>query len=514
MKNGIPKGSYVLRPGVEIRAAPSGGVLLQWNPLRAIHLNPMGYRILRKSVTGFEPAPSGNPCTAGLEETLTFLDLLFQAEVLSWIPPQSAFEPQVSIIVPVYNRADEIGACIESLLNLDYPPAKREIIVVDDGSRDHTAAVVGRYDVRLVVLPHNVGQSAARNVGVRSAVGEILAFIDSDCLADPLWLRALLPNFNDPRIALVGGRVEARDRKTWLDRYETTHSALDMGPKIRLGAAPYSDFYVPTCNMLVRKEAFEAVGGLDESLRVGEDVDLCWRLKANGYRGIYVPSGRVRHRHRNRLVSVFKRRYDYGTSEAMLYARHSSVTKRFPWQTAGLALIALGAAGLATRSLTVLPLGAMVLLLEGIVKKRHLQKKFGIRLALTAVIRAAAKSHGTLAYYLSYYWIRYFLAASVMLTAVFPSIWPLMASLALYPTMIEYLQKRPLLPFPVFWLFFWMEQLFYQIGVVCGCWRVGNWRLYGIRFIRSGSRRTGRFSLLDRLKMRLRSGVWLSPEKG
>jgi hypothetical protein len=213
-------------------------------------------------------------------------------------------------------------------------------------------------------------------------------------------------------------------------------------------------------------------------------------------------------------VSNFKRRYDYGTSEAMLYARHPSVTKRFPWQTAGLVLIALGVAGLATRSLTVLPLGAMVLLLEGIVKKRYLQNKFGIRLALTAVIRAAAKSHGTLAYYLSYFWIRYFLAASVMLTAVFPSIWLLMASLAILPTMVEYFQKRPLLPFPVFWLFFWMEQLFYQIGVVCGCWRAGNWRLYGIRFIRSGSRRIGRFSFLNRLKMRLRSGVWLSPEKG
>jgi mycofactocin system glycosyltransferase len=514
MKDRIPKGRYVLRPGVEIIPAPSGGVLLQWNPMRAIQLNAMGYRILREAVTGFELAPSQNPCAHVTEETLAFVDLLFQAEVLSWIPPKTTFEPQVSIIVPVYNRADEIGVCIESLLNLDYPPAKREIIVVDDGSQDHTAAVVRRYAVRLVVMSHNAGQSAARNLGVKSANGEIVAFIDSDCMADSMWLRALLPYFNDPRIALVGGRVDAHDRKTWLDRYETTHSALHMGPKIRLGVTPYSDFYVPTCNMLVRRQAFEAAGGLDEGLGVGEDVDLCWRIKANGYRGIYVPDGRVRHRHRNRFWSSFKRRYDYGTSEAMLYARHPSVTKRFPWQAAGLAVIALGVLGLATRSLTVLPIGVLVLLLEGVFKKRHLQKKFGIRVSLTAVIRAAAKGHGTLAYYLSYYWIRYYLATSMMLTMVFPSAWLLMASLALFPTMVEYFQKRPLLTFPVFWLFFWMEQLFYQIGVICGCRRAGNWRLYGITFIRTGSRPTGRFPLLNRLKMRLRNGAWLSHEKG
>jgi mycofactocin system glycosyltransferase len=514
MKDGIPKGRYILSTGVEIIPASSGGVLLQWNPMRAIQLNGMGYRMLSEAVTGLELEPSKSLYVHVTEETLRFVDLLFQAEVLAWIPPPAAFEPQVSIIVPVYNRADEIGACIESLLNLDYPPSKREIIVVDDGSRDHTAAVVRQYDVRLLVMPHNSGQSAARNRGVQSATGEIVAFIDSDCTAHPQWLRNLLPYFNDSRIALVGGRVDGLNRQTWLDRYETTHSALNMGSKIRLGAGPHSDFYVPTCNMLVRRQAFESVGGLDERLRVGEDVDLCWRLKANRYRGLYVPVGPVRHRHRNRFWSNFKRRYDYGTSEAMLYARHPSVTKRFPWQTAGLALIALSVLGLLTRSWLVLPIAALVLLLEGVVKQHHLKQKFGIRISLWAVIRAAAKSHGILAHYLSYYWIRYYLAASILLTALVPSIWPLTGVLALFPALVEYFRKRSLLSFPVFGFFFWMEQIFYQIGVMCGCQRTGNWRLYGIRFIRSGSQPIGRFSFLNRLRMRLRSETRLSSEKG
>jgi mycofactocin system glycosyltransferase len=514
MKDCIPKGRYVLNPGVAIFPTTAGGVLLQWSPLRAVRLNDTGYRLLRESVTGLELETSRTAFPGVTEETLGFLDLLFQAEILAWIPPQSGFEPQVSVIVPVYNRADEIGACIESLLHLDYPPAKREIIVVDDGSRDHTATVARRYDVRLLTMPGNRGQSAARNLGVKSAGGEIVAFIDSDCTADRRWLRDLLPYFSDPRIALVGGRVEAHDRQSWLDRYESTHSALNMGSKIRLGAAPHSDFYVPTCNMLVRRQAFQAVGGLDESLRVGEDVDLCWRLKANRCRGIYVPIGPVRHRHRNRFWSNFKRRYDYGTSEAVLYARHPSVSKRFPWQTSGLALIALAAFGLASRSLSVLPAGALVLLLEAVFKQRHLRQKFGIRIGLWAVIRAAARSHGTLAYYLTYYWMRYYLAAGIVLTALFPSIWLLAGALTLFPALVEYFRKRALMPFPLFGFFFWMEQIFYQIGVMCGCRRTGNWRLYAIMFIHSGSRPTGRLSFLNRLIMRLRSGARLSSEKG
>jgi hypothetical protein len=155
-----------------------------------------------------------------------------------------------------------------------------------------------------------------------------------------------------------------------------------------------------------------------------------------------------------------------------------------------------------------------VLLLEGLIKQRHLQKEFGIQIGLWEVIRAAAKSHGTLAYYLSYYWIRYYLAASILLTALFPSIWPLTGALALSPAVVEYFRKRAMLPFPLFGFFFWLEQIFYQIGVVCGCRRTGNWRLYGIMFIRSGSRPTGWFAFLNRLKLRLRSGARLSSEKG
>ncbi len=145
---------------------------------------------------------------------MNLFDRLCQVGLLEWKPPEHGFEPFVSIVVPVYNRADEIGACLESLLSLDYPASKREIIVVDDASEDRTAAVVAQWDVKLIKRESNHGQSAARNVGVAAATGEIVAYIDSDCIADPSWLRDLVPYFQDSRNVLVGGYVDSFYRKT------------------------------------------------------------------------------------------------------------------------------------------------------------------------------------------------------------------------------------------------------------------------------------------------------------
>ena len=94
---------------------------------------------------------------------------------------------------------------------------------------------------------------------------------------------------------------------------------------------------MPTCNLLVRKDAYQGVGGLDEALRFGEDVDLCWKLRKRGHRQFYVPPGAVRHKHRNRLTASAWQRFHYGTSEPVLYARHPEVKKSLPWQPWGLA---------------------------------------------------------------------------------------------------------------------------------------------------------------------------------
>ncbi len=111
------------------------------------------------------------------------------------------------MIIPVRNRPREIEDCLFSLGKLDYPESKIEIIVVDDASTDHTPQVASEFPVRLISLRDNRQAPYCRNLAAKNAIGEILAFIDSDCLADPFWLKELISAFKDARVAAVGGRV-------------------------------------------------------------------------------------------------------------------------------------------------------------------------------------------------------------------------------------------------------------------------------------------------------------------
>lgn len=480
-----PRGRFRFRHGIRLIQSPRGGIILQCNPLRALKINQSAYKILKKCNAGYqaerEPYAMNRPTTG-----MAFLDMLHQGGLLDWTPVQPRVLPLVSIVIPVYNRPLEIEACLESLLSLDYPRDKIEVIVVDDASQDHTPAVVRRYGVRLIVQPRNMGQSAARNTGVAAARGEIIAFLDSDCRAQPGWLRDLVPYFQDPRVALVGGYVATYDREKRVDRYEQVCSALNMGRDQALGRGDNCVFYVPTCNMLVRRQTYTQAGGLDESLHVGEDVDLCWRLMAAKHHLFYVPRGHVQHKHRNRFLSGLLRRFDYGTSEAVLYARFPKVAKQFPWQPAGIGVILAAVVALATQSWPWLVLMAGLLAVETGCKRLQLRRKMDIRLSSGEILAAVIKSHFQLAYYLSFYVVRYHLLLLLALSLVWPSgLWLCLAMIFL-PTLVVYIRKRPRLSFPVFAFFYLAEHAFYQCGAFWGCLKQKNFRLYRISFRYAG----------------------------
>ncbi len=198
-------------------------------------------------------------------------------------------------------------------------PHRFEVIVVDDGSEPPLAATAGQ---RIVRLATNQGPGAARNAGLAAVTTPLVAFVDTDVDLDDDWLDTLLAHFSDPRVALVAPRVASTDGSTTLAQYESARSPLDLGPEQGRIAAGTRISYVPAATLLVRTEALRAIGGFDDTLRTGEDVDMVWRLIGAGYRCRYEPASTVHHHPRTSLSAWGRQRFSYGRSAAALDRKH------------------------------------------------------------------------------------------------------------------------------------------------------------------------------------------------
>ncbi|GAA3204852.1 mycofactocin biosynthesis glycosyltransferase MftF [Actinocorallia longicatena] len=246
----------------------------------------------------------------------------------------------VTVVVPAYGRADRLRRCLASLGGLP-------VIVVDDASPDPgpVRAAAEAHGARLVRHRVNRGPAAARNTGLRLAGTPFVAFVDSDCRVEPGWLDALMPCLDDPGTAAAAPRVvPAPGGPRILARYERTRSALDMGGAPALVRPGARLSFVPSATLLVRRETVAALG-FDEALRLGEDVDLVWRLSDAGHHVRFRPAARVAHDPRPTWREWAVRRHEYGTSAAELAARHPgrlAPVRPSPWNLAALALLVSG----------------------------------------------------------------------------------------------------------------------------------------------------------------------------
>lgn len=185
--------------------------------------------------------------------------------------PSAAGQATVSVVVPARNAAPYLAECLASVLGQSHPA--HEVIVVDDGSTDATAAIAARFGAPVrVVGQAPAGANPARNRGVRESSGEFVAFLDADDLWEPTKLEVQLAAFaEDPPPDVVFGMVT---------QFRSPELAAGEGPVLRSGARPVVGHHLGA--MLVRRGTFEAVGWLDETTYSGDFVD--WFARASDQR--------------------------------------------------------------------------------------------------------------------------------------------------------------------------------------------------------------------------------------
>ncbi|WP_300454865.1 mycofactocin biosynthesis glycosyltransferase MftF [Desulfobacula sp.] len=376
--------------------------------------------------------------------------------------------PYVSVIIPVQNRPEEITACLESLARLTYPSEKIEIIVVDDASTDHTPDIIKKFNVHLIALAENKKAPFCRNLAAQKAKGDILAFIDSDCTADPLWLSELIPAFKDPSIGAVGGRVDSFFHTSPLDKYEQVKSSLMMGTHAKRSRENENFFYVPSCNLLVKRDLFLNIGGFNEALVVGEDVDLCWRLQDAGHPVEFRPIGKIFHRHRNKIRPFCRRRFEYGTSEPLLQILHQNRRKQFFLPVWGSLFWSVVLLSIVFSYLPFLFLCPLIVLAEGMTKQAQI-KQGRIPVRAFDLFSAIVRSYAALFYHCCSFVSRYYLIWFVPVLLIFPWVSILFIFVHCLSGLTEYVLKKPELNIFGFLFYFSLEQISYQLGVWFGC---------------------------------------------
>lgn len=471
--------AYSISPGVRIVSTAQGDFLLGEKPLRFLKLNKPLLELVKRGMK--EPVIPSSPAESKVLEALVSRWFAVRNVAGACAP---AILPFISIIIPVMDRAEELGRCLDSISRLRYPKEKLELIVVDDGSRDNSKEVAASFGA--VVLDSGgtgTGPAAARNCGSKVARGELLAFIDSDCIASAEWLEELVGLFDDPEVAAVGGLVDGMHTTSFLDRYEIVMSSLTLGNRERSGQQGEDTFYLPSCNLLVRSSAFREASGFKPEMHVGEDVDLTWRLRDTGHRIIYMPKGRIGHEHRNAFFPFLKRRFQYGTSEAMLQVLHPIRQKRMivPPVLAVALLISVASV------IRLNPFGAvssLVLMATDSFLYRRRLARFGLKLDWGTVFLARMRALGSLAYYIIFHLIRYYMTPLTVAALVFPKFGSALFVSLLGVGLMDYVVRKPKLFFIPFFFYYIMEQYAYGAGVFWGCLKLRRFSTYRMHLLK------------------------------
>ena len=225
--------------------------------------------------------------------------------------------PSVAVVVPAFNSELRIGRCVEACLAQSVPP--HEVVVVDNGSGDDTAAVARSAGAKVIVEPVR-GSYRARNAGWRSTDAQIIAFTDADCVPETSWLEKLLLAFSDPTIAGAGGPIQHAHVRSITQRWCVARHLLDQERNFETAFLPF----VATANAAYRRVSLEQMDGFEDQLSSGGDVDLAWRIQMFGGVIAYRHDAIVNHHIEPRLGEITSRYRRYATGHALLARRWRS----------------------------------------------------------------------------------------------------------------------------------------------------------------------------------------------
>ena len=319
----LPDG-FAVQVDRRVRVLGQGSALLGGSPTRLLRLAPAAQDMLADGRLKVHDAMSA-------ELARTLLD----ATVAHPRPAGGPSHRDVTVVIPVRDNAYGLRRLVAALRGL-------RIIVVDDGSStpiEHDDIAGPHSDIEVLRHAKSVGPAAARNTGLAACKTDFVAFLDSDVVPRRGWLEVLLGHFCDPTVALVAPRIVGLAQTDHLvARYEAVRSSLDLGQR-EAPVIPYTSVsYVPSAAIICRASKLRDIGGFDETMRSGEDVDLCWRLVEAGARLRYEPIAQVGHDHRTQLRDWVVRKAFYGGSAAPLSVRHPD--KIAPLMISGWALAA------------------------------------------------------------------------------------------------------------------------------------------------------------------------------
>ena len=247
----------------------------------------------------------------------------------------------ISIIIPAFNAERTIEQCLNAINKA--LPTKKEIIVVDDGSTDRTREIASKFTIKLLCQTKNKGAAAAKNVGLAHSSGEIVAFIDSDCIIQENYFTDLLKVLNETKFPVggVGGLILP---------FES--GLISESFNIRFfGCSPYGETRIREIDSLnggssiYPKKVLLKVGGFDENLGGGEDVDINIRIRKVGYKLLLVPSAKVFHLHPVKMRQLVKKWFNYGKLIFIVSRKNDlkkDVTFSYGWFCSCLAILIIG----------------------------------------------------------------------------------------------------------------------------------------------------------------------------